>query len=179
MDDDGSGSAGSSGSGLRASTAASARRAGVPEYSPGQAIRAVIDDIRMNGHSRAAPVYAGKAVERMQRYAAAKGIELGSADLMLSPRQIAHALRDSKRAKGLAVSPEELATFPQRRASMQLYHDRRNNSFVYVDKHAKYIFRGGYSVKSHGNERRAVHFITAQRLATGECFTGKNYEKIK
>ena len=144
----------------------------------GEKIRAVLEDIRRQGFSRAKPFTVGKVEKRMERFAESNGITLAKGGLYMTSSALAHATRDSKKAKGLTVSGSELASFPKRRRGMRLYYDHDVKTFLYVDGSNKYAVHPNYEVKMPNGKKKVVNFITAQKLSKDERFNGKRYEKI-
>lgn len=141
-------------------------------------IMAVLSDIKRQGFSRVSPFKIGGVEKRMREYAERNGIELGSKDVYMSSKAIAHATRDTKRAKGLAVPDEELAAFPGKRKKMDLYYDSTTKNFTYTDGTAKYIVHPNYRLTLPNGKKKVVNFITASRT-DGKEFNQRNYTKIR
>ncbi|CDA95962.1 unknown [Prevotella sp. CAG:1320] len=158
---------------------------GVRDLRPGIVTRmakgkilSVLSDIRKQGFSRVPPFKIGGVEKRMSEFAVGNGIELGSRDMYMSSRAIAHATRDSKRAKGLAVPDADLADFPSRRKKMSLYYDSDKGNFTYTDGKAKYVIHPNYRLTMPGGKKKVVNFITASRT-DGKEFNQRNYTKIR
>lgn len=141
-------------------------------------IMAVLSDIRRQGFSRITPFKIGGVEKRMSNFAKSNSIELGSRDVYMSSSSIAHATRDSKRVKGLAVSDEDLMAFPSRRKKMELYYDTDVRTFLYVGGGNKYVIHPNYEIKLAGGKKKTVSFVTAQKLSDKEMFNGRRYKKI-
>lgn len=139
----------------------------------------VLSDIRRQGFSRITPFKIGSVEKRMSDFAKSNGIELGSRDVYMSSSAIAHATRDSKRAKGLSVSDEDLTAFPGRRRKMDLYHDTRTGNFTYTDGKTKYVVHPNYEIKMPGGKRKLVNFITASKVIDKYEFRMEEYKKIR
>lgn len=133
----------------------------------------------MRGFSRATPFKIGSVEKRMSDYAKENGIELGSRDVYMSSSAIAHATRDSKREKGLAVSDEDLAAFPSERKKMALYYDTDVKTFLYVGGGNKYAIHPNYEIKLTGGKSRVVNFVTAQSCPKEKRSMGKDTRKYK
>lgn len=151
-------------------------RGGSATKSASQKIADAINSLDSNTRASAIPFTIGKVEDRMKRFAKEHGIELASDKLSMSPKQLQHALRDSKSEAGKTVTPQELISFPSRLSSMQLYHDSQKNNFVYTDGKAKYVIHPNYAVKKNG---RHVNFITASRITSSQEFSKRNYTKIE
>ena len=66
------------------------------------------------------PFTVGDVESRMKSFADANGIELASDQLSMSPKQIQHALRDTKADVGKTITEDEMKSFPSRMSSMDL-----------------------------------------------------------
>lgn len=139
----------------------------------------VLSDIRSQGFSRISPFKIGGVERRMQSFANANGITLGSKDVYMSSHSIAHATRDSKAAKGLVVSDKDLSAFPGKRARMDLYYDTRSGNFSYTDGRNKFVVHPNYEMKMPGGKKRIVNFITASRIEDNSEFGMPKYKKIR
>lgn len=150
--------------------------AGAPyRETPSQKIARVIDDIRRDGYSKVTPFSVGEIESRMSAYAASNGIELPSKTMYMSHQSIAHALRDSKAAKGLTVDDADLIAFPSRRLTMDLYYDGK--VFVYTDYKTKYVVNPSYELKIDRSKKRKVAFVTAGKT-DGTEFKLRKYVKV-
>lgn len=149
------------------------------EERAGRKIMAVLADIRLNGHSRAAPFKIGSVEKRMSDFAERNGIELGSRDVYMTSESIAHATRDSKRKKDLAVSDSDLSSFPSKRTEMDLYYDTRNGNFIYTDGNTKYVVHPNYEMKISRKKKKVVNFVTASKVTDKKEFNMKEYKKIR
>lgn len=138
----------------------------------------VLSDIRRQGFSRITPFKIGSVEKRMSDFAKSNGIDLGSRDVYMSSSAIAHATRDSKRAKGLSVPDEDLTAFPSRRKKMDLYYDTRTGNFTYTNGKSKYVVHPNYEIKIPGGRRKLVNFITASRIESKQEFIMSKYTKI-
>ena len=114
----------------------------------------------------------------MRNFANSNGIEIAKGNLYMSPSAISHAMRDSKRSKGLTVQESELISFPSNRKRMDLYYDRTNRNFVYTDSRSKYVVHPNYEMKTKGGKIKRVNFITAQKLNKYEVFDKVRFKKI-
>lgn len=141
-------------------------------------IMSVLDDIKRQGFSRISPFKIGSVEKRMSDFAKSGGIELGSRDVYMSPAAIAHATRDSKKAKNLTVSDSALSSFPSRRKKMDLYYDTRTGNFTYTDGRTKYIVHPNYELKLSRKKNKVVNFVTAQKLDKYENFNGERFKRI-
>lgn len=142
-------------------------------------ILSVFSDIKQQGFSRISPFKIGSVEKRMKEFARQNGIELGSKDLYMSSAAIAHATRDSKKAKGLTVSEMDLASFPSKRKKMDLYYDSRTGNFTYANGRVKYIVHPNYSIKMPGGKQKLVNFITASKIEDKREFGMGVYKKIR
>ena len=138
----------------------------------------VLSDIREQGFSRITPFKIGGVEKRMTSFASENGITLGSKDVYMSSASIAHATRDSRQAKGLAVSDKDLADFPSKRSKMALYYDTRSNNFTYTDGKTKYVVHPNYSIKMPNGRQKIVNFITASKIENAQEFIMDKYKKI-
>lgn len=142
-------------------------------------IMGIVNDIETQGFSRQQqPFSIGKVDSDLKLYAAAQGIELGSDELYMSARQIAHTLRDLHKEKGISISSDKLASFPLLRHTMSLYHDKSDNNFVYFDGSVKYVVHPNYSLKLPTGKKRVVNFITAY-TSNGTEFKKGNFVRIR
>lgn len=151
-------------------------RGGIPLKTPALKIAITIKSLDDGKRASAVPFTIGDVENRMKKFAEENNIELASDKLSMSPRQIQHALRDTKNEVGKTVTERELISMPSRISSMQLYHDTQKNNFVYTDGKAKYVIHPNYAVKKNG---RHVNFITASRITSSQEFSKRNYTKIE
>lgn len=142
----------------------------------GVKIAGVLADIRRKGYSTAKPFSIGRVEKRMMEYASKNGIRLGSVDVYMSNKSIAHAMRDTKRRKGLAISESALISFPKSRRKMELFYD--GDSFIYTDRKTKYVIHPNYELKMKNGKVRKVAFITAGIVSDPVEFNQKRYKKI-
>ena len=142
-------------------------------------ILTVLSDIKKQGYSRIPPFEIGSVEKRMSTFARDNGIKLASRDVYMSASAIAHATRDSKRAKGLVVSDKDLADFPRRRRKMDLYYDTRTGNFTYTDGKTKYIMHPSYETKMSRRETKLVYFITASKVNDKNEFRMEEYKRIR
>lgn len=141
-------------------------------------ILGVISDIQNHGYSRQQPFSIGRTEGRMQKYAEKNGIDVGS-ELYMSSSQIAHALRDSKDAKGLTVEPSDLVKFAKSHSKIDLYYDKSAKTFLYTDGKNKYIVHPKKTVKVNRRGKTVANFITAQKLHSNERFSNNSrFDKI-
>lgn len=139
-------------------------------------IARVLSDIRRQGFSSVSPFSVGQVEKRMKDYAESHGITLGSKEIYMSSRSIGHAMRDSKKTKGLTVSESELMAFPKARRKMSLYYDGEN--FVYTDHKTKYVVHPNYEIRVRRNKVRKVNFITAGIVTDPNEFTMGKYKRV-
>ncbi|MCM1333029.1 MAG: hypothetical protein NC248_10525 [Bacteroides sp.] len=151
---------------------------GSPGTSAHDKIMSVIEDIQKNGFSKQSPFTVGKVETALKEYAAQHGIEIGNGQLYMSPKQIAHTLRDLHADKGIDISPQQLASFPARRSNMNLYHDSNGDKFIYFDGSVKYVVHPNYNLKLPSGKQRVVNFITAY-TSNGSEFNQQNFTKIR
>lgn len=139
----------------------------------------VLNDIRERGFSPLAPFRIGAVEKRMANFAREHGIVLGSTKVYMSSSSIAHAMRDSKVAKGLQVSDKAMMDFPRKRSKMDLYYDTRTKNFTYTDGKNKFVIHPNYTIKTASGRKKVVNFITASKMASSQEFVMKEYIKIK
>lgn len=139
-------------------------------------IARVLSDIRRQGFSSVSPFSVGQVEKRMKDYATGHGITLGSGQIYMSSRSVSHTMRDSKKAKGLVVSTNDLLSFPKSRRWMELFYD--GNGFVYTNRKTKYIIHPNYEIKSKSGKTRKVMFVTAGIVTNPNEFNHPKYKKI-
>ncbi len=100
---------------------------------------------------------------------------LGSDRLYMSAKQLTHAVRQSKRVKGLAVNSTELINFPVTRFQMDLYYD--GECFIYTNGISKFVIHPNYEIKVSRGKMKVVNFITATILKDPAEFTLPKYKK--
>lgn len=154
------------------------RPKGVAEKAK-EKILTVLSDIKRQGYSRIPPFKIGSVEKRMSTFAERNDIKLASRDVYMSASAIAHATRNSKRAKGLVVSDKDLAAFPSRRKKMDLYYDTRTGNFTYTDGKTKYIMHPSYETKIARGKTKLVYFITASKIESEQEFLMGKYIKIR
>lgn len=139
-------------------------------------IARVLSDIRRQGFSSVSPFSVGQVEKRMKDYAESHGITLGSKEIYMSSRSISHTIRDSKQAKGLAVSVNDMLSFPKSRRKMELFYD--GHGFVYTNRRTKYIIHPNFEIKTKSGKTRKVMFVTAGRVTNPDEFNLPKYKKI-
>lgn len=158
-------------------------RGGNSGVTPAEAsakISQVIGEIQSKGYSSEQPFSIGKVDSEMKDYAKNNGIKLASDNIYMSAAQIGHTLRNSKVESGIAISALHLEEFPLRRSSMELYHDKTNENFVYFDRERKekFVIHPNYSMKISKRKTSKVNYITASKTDARE-FNMRKYTKIK
>lgn len=145
-----------------------------------QNIDNAINEFRAKGYVTGKPFPIGKVDKRIKDYADRSGIQLASDKMYMSPKQIAHTLRESKVSRGVSVTRNDLINFPQRRKYMKLYHDNANEGFIFVDKSCKFIVVPTYRAKISGEKTNVVYYITATKITSHKEFEDTTrYTKIK
>lgn len=158
-------------------------RGGSSGVTPAEAsakISKVIADIQSKKYSSEQPFSIGKVDYEIKEFAKNNGITLASDDIYMSAAQIGHTLRDSKVERDIAISASHLEEFPLRRSSMELYHDKSNGNFVYLDRERreKFVIHPNYSMKISKKKTTKVNYITASKTDVRE-FKMTKYAKIK
>lgn len=138
-------------------------------------IAKMFDEVDKNGYTRDEPFSIGKVDAAVRRFAASRGIPLGDGDIYISPKFIAHALRESKGDKRVARS--QIINFPTTKRYMHVYYD--GEAFIYTDYNIKFIIKPNYRVKTHSGPKRVTNMITAGAVTSREEFELKKYERIK
>lgn len=139
-------------------------------------IRAMLFDIRNDGYSKKLPFSIGRVEKRMAEFANNNGIVLASKSVYFSSERISHSLRDSKKAKGLALSDKDFLDFPIRRKTMDLFYD--GESFIYTDYAAKFIIHPNYKLKIKRKKTAIVNLVTAGKVLDKNEFKMGKYKKI-
>lgn len=124
----------------------------------------------------------GRAERVLTLDALSRGILLANGHVYLSDTQIQHATRDSKRAAGIMVPEDELATFPQRLSQMELWYDIGHRNYVYLDRsnRSKYIVDTSRLIKLRGKKTRRALVITMQKMRNVNLFgTDRKYMKVR
>lgn len=143
-----------------------------------QTIRSVIVDIERQRYSRKQPFPVGKVEDRMKKWAAANGVELGSEDLYMSAKQIAHTFRGVKIDHGIVTTTNDLVGFPKGRMTMRLFYDIENKNFVYTDGKNKFIVEPNYELKINRAKFKVVNYKTASKLEDTKEFNMKKYVEL-
>lgn len=119
----------------------------------------------------------------MKTYASEHCVELAQGYIYMSPAALAHAMREKKQNDGVAVKPESVVSFLRTRRKMDLYYDRYDNLYLYVDEatKGKFVLHPNYMLKNNRKRKRRVCFITASKLRSTENFRmdKRRYEKIQ
>lgn len=139
-----------------------------------ESIKRVLDDIDNNKYTRTSAFTVGDVEKRMKDYAKRNDITLSSKCIYMSPKQIAHAVRESKKDVGKTVSRDDLIGFPKNYSKMSLYFDKNKKNFVYTDGATKFVIHPNYSMKIHRHKMCKVNFLTASKT-DGNEFNMKNY----
>lgn len=152
------------------------------DRSSNNRIRAVLYDVKTYGYSKRKSFSIGKVEKRMSDYAHRNGIALGSNNVYMSVKSLAHAQRLTKQSKRLSVTDYELIHFPKSRKKMKLYFDnnidQKKRNFVYVSSKSKFIIHPNYEIKLKNGKKKVVNFITAQRLNKDERFDKSRFDEI-
>lgn len=102
-----------------------------------QKIRTILLRLAEGGYVCGEYFSIGPVESLLVRDAELRGIIVAKGHLYFSDTQVQHALRDAKRMAGIAVSCEELATFPQRLRRMELWFDNGHLDYIYLDRKSK------------------------------------------
>ncbi len=93
------------------------------------------------------------------------GIEVTSTDVFISDERICHALRETKKNNGKAVSPGELKFFIENIASCSMYIDTDKRNIIFAThqngKVQKFIVEPNHKIKANGSKFVANAFVTA------------------
>ncbi|MCD8388127.1 MAG: hypothetical protein LUD17_14775 [Bacteroidales bacterium] len=129
-------------------------------------IKAQILSIQPNRELPKTPFKIGNVEKVMIDFCRKNNIELAGQDLMMSPFQIQHALRDSKAKDGKTVSHQDLIDFPIKYKKMELYFEKKDRGFIYVDRsnNTKFYVNPNKKIKKNGK-----HVI----IVTGSKFDSK------
>ena len=141
-------------------------------------IQAVFADIRRYGFSRRKDFSVGHVEKRMRDDARQHDISIAEGDLYMGPKSLSHSRRDVKVNANKAVSEVDIASFPRKRASMDLFYD--GEVYVYTDYNSKYIIHPNYQVKTSKGKMKRVNYITATKVVNANEFTqkGSRYRKV-
>ncbi len=110
------------------------------------------------------PLNIGELPKPMKDYAKRKGISLDSDRMYIDTKGIEHSIRESKVAKGLSVTKEEIADFVVNKRDMAQYYDPRKGDFIFATDKAKFVVTPNYKIKIDGKQEKVVNYITATRL---------------
>lgn len=144
-------------------------------------IRHALECINEKRFSEVTPFSIGKVDKEIKEYAANHGLKLASEDIVMTPAQIAHTMRDKKVASGKAIPAKHLVEFPLRRSKMEIYYDAEKKNFLYYDRkrNEKYIIHPNYTLKvARKKELSVTNYITASKTDPTE-FMMQKYTKIK
>jgi len=142
-------------------------------------IRVVIDEISINGYSMISPFVIGLLDDSVINFVSMNNIAYASSFIYMTPQQISHTLRDSKRNSKFSVSEVDLIDFPQRLPDMDIYYDTVKGNIIYTDYVNKYIVVLNYKMKLNGMKTEKVNYITACKVASTSEFGMKEKIKIK
>ncbi len=110
------------------------------------------------------------------------GVELTSTDVFISDERICHALRDTKKNDGKAVSPDKLKFFIENIASCSMYIDTDKRNIIFAThqngKVQKFIVEPKHKIKANGSKFVANTFVTAGITQQYNLDEGK-YIKIR
>ena len=125
--------------------------------------------IKINGghasrESQVPPIEAGKLPPSIKKFAEKNGIHLESDKLYITTKGIEHSLRESKTAKGIAVTKEELVDFVRNRDKMAQYYDPRKGDFIFATDKAKFVVTPNYEIKINKQKTKVANYITATRI---------------
>lgn len=134
----------------------------IPSIDTSQPISQQINDLinaALSGSpNRTTEIEIASVEKRIQDFAAANGIDIAGDKIILTRDAVGHTLRQEKQKDGIAITQEELATFPQRMSSMAVYYDNSKRNFIYFDGNAKYIIEPN-KTKGKGKKKKQVCFI--------------------
>ncbi|WP_392436454.1 hypothetical protein ACF3N7_05330 [Cruoricaptor ignavus] len=141
-------------------------------------IQSVINDLNNTGHSERKPIVIGLVDKEMIVYASNNNIDLGSKRIYFTAKQIAHALRITKKNSGKSIPESALVNFPQDRKKMHLYFEM-GGVFVYTDMINKFIVHPNYKIKVKKGKTKVVNFLTAGKVIDPTEFKQSRYKKIR
>lgn len=105
--------------------------------------------------------------EKMLDFCEKNKIDLAPGGLQVTDDGIMHALRPKKKARGAAISEEQMQNMAEMLEKSDIYYDsaedKRNFVFVAKDKreYIKYVFNPNYASKADGKKERRNLFVTA------------------
>ncbi|WP_302997821.1 hypothetical protein [Paramuribaculum intestinale] len=139
--------------------------------------------IQNGGHAskdaQMAPLNIGTAPQAIIDYAKRNKIALFSDEIYITTKGIEHAFRESKIAKGIAVSKDELLDFVKNRDSYAIYYDPGMGDFIFATTKAKFIVRPNYKLKINKTKIAVLNYITATRINTTPQNAFRYFIKIK
>lgn len=139
-------------------------------------IKSVLKEISQHGYSRRSPFSVGHVEGRMKKFSKENGIDIADGDLYMTVKSLSHATRATKERDKKTVSKKDIANFPQKRNSMDLFYDGK--AFIYTDYRNKYIVHPNYEMKFEGGKKKKVNFITATKVTDRNEFRLPKYTKI-
>ncbi|MDE5722949.1 MAG: hypothetical protein K2H99_02050 [Paramuribaculum sp.] len=139
--------------------------------------------IQNGGHAskdaQMAPLNIGLVPQAIVDYAKRNKIALFSDEIYITTKGIEHASRESKVAKVIAVSKDELLDFVKNRDSYAIYYDPGMGDFIFATAKAKFIIRPNYKLKISKVKIAVFNYITATRINTTPQNAFRYFIKIK
>ena len=115
----------------------------IPSIDTSQPISQQINDLinatLSRSPNRTTEIEIASVEKRIQDYANEKGIEIAGDKIILTRDAVGHTLRPEKQKAEIAITQDELVSFPQRMSSMSVYYDNGKRNFIYFDGNAKYV----------------------------------------
>ena len=142
-------------------------------------IRNIIEQLE-NGHPKGESLIIGRLADDVIGFLLEKGIELQTAEVYMTDKQIHHALRTVKQRAGKGVTAEQLIAFPSLMGRCEVYWDERERNIHFITRQGgkvqKFVVDLNYRVKIWGEKKIVNIFITAGTL--DESTLGM-YKKIR
>ena len=132
-----------------------------------------------NREAQMPPLYIGQTNEALNSFANRNGIILKSHEIYITTKGIEHSLRESKTAKGISVSQEEIADFIINKNNYTLYYDPVKGDFVFTTEKAKFVVRPNYKLRIDKRNKEVLNYITATRLKGNISDNFSSYIKIR
>lgn len=129
--------------------------------------------------SQVKPMNIGSVPSSMSNFAKANDIHLESSDLYMTTKGIEHSIRESKSAKGLSVTKEEIADFVSNKHWMAQYYDPTKGDFIFATDKAKFVVTPNYKLRIGDTKQKVVNYITATRINGNHSDNFGGYIKIR
>ena len=144
-----------------------------------EAIGLAYDEFKEKGYITSHPILVGIVDDAVVFHAQEFGKPIKNKAIYFKNDELEHIWRDSKLTSGIAVSKEDVQSFPFTKSHMSIYYDSETKRYTYTDMKNKFVLETNVRIKLDNGKKEVVTLVTASKLRGVDEFEMRKYTKIK